>query len=149
MDPSALFSTEILAVIVAGGGVAIYLARANKESLNVKSTKEAVETISESMGHLRTDNDDLRTEVNDARAETNDARAETNAARAQANVALAEIAGMRKEWVAYTERHDQELADALAVVKQCRERIARQSAAIQALGGVVHDDDGEEEGQGA
>ena len=109
MELSALL--PILSVIIAGGGVGIYLARSHKESLNISATKDAVETISTSMTNLRTDNANLRTEVNDARAETNDARAE--------------VLKLRLEFEAH--------------IGQLRSHIDAQNKAILALGGRVDD----------
>ena len=112
----------------------IYMARTNKDSVNVKSGKEAVETVSEALVGLRS-------ELNDVRAEANSYRAEVNAVRAEANEARTTVEFQHQQIKELVMVHAQELTEHRALVRHCREQMKKMADAIRALGGKVDGED--------
>jgi chromosome segregation ATPase len=117
------------------------MARTNKDSVNVKSGKEAVETVSGALAELRTDSTRLRSELNDSRAETNSYRAELNTIRAEAGEARTTVEFQHQQIKELVMVHAQELTEHRQLVAHCRERLERMAEAIRDLGGEIEQDD--------
>lgn len=87
----------VLVAIIAGGGVALYTARPQKDSIIAAASEKAVNVVTQAIARLEAENDELRERVVALEAEVRRAAADSVLAAATARSSERRILALRRE----------------------------------------------------